>query len=99
MERHEEEQLDRICHCLSDPTRRRVFERLAVRPGATTGEVASAIRGVTRWTVMKHLAVLREAGLVQTLPEGRHRRHYRDRRALELLERWLRLQGDGTGTD
>jgi hypothetical protein len=38
---------------------------------------------------MKHLAVLREAGMIQTLPEGRRRRHYRDPRALGPLLDWL----------
>jgi DNA-binding transcriptional ArsR family regulator len=45
---------------------------------------------------MKHLAVLRDAGLVHSLEEGRHRRHYRDDAPLELLRRWLE-EGEDCG--
>jgi predicted transcriptional regulator len=38
---------------------------------------------------MKHLTVLREAGMIQTLPEGRRRRHYRIPGAFGDLQRWL----------
>jgi DNA-binding transcriptional ArsR family regulator len=89
--------LDGICHSLSDPTRRRILEVLAEQPGATTAELASSVRGLTRWAVMKHITVLRGAGLVQTLPEGRRRRHYRDTRGLALLDRWIRSQDVGSG--
>ena len=44
---------------------------------------------MTRWGVMKHLALLEEAGLVQTLPEGRRRRHFREAAALRPLSDWL----------
>jgi len=97
MGRSDEPQLDRICHCLADGTRRRLFEWLGTRPGSTTGELAASVRGLTRWTVMKHLTVLREAGLVQTLPEGRRRRHYRDTRGLATLDRWIRSQDPISG--
>jgi DNA-binding transcriptional ArsR family regulator len=46
--------------------------------------------------VMKHLAVLRDAGLVQTLPEGRRRRHYRVERGLEPLRKWMAEDTGGT---
>jgi DNA-binding transcriptional ArsR family regulator len=81
--------LDRICHALADATRRAIWARLGSHPGSTTAELASASPSITRWTVMKHLAVLRDAGLIQTLPEGRARRHYRDPRALAPLRDWL----------
>ncbi len=45
--------------------------------------------GMTRFGVMKHLAVLRDAGLIQTLPAGRRRHHYGVERALEPLREWL----------
>lgn len=83
------ELLDRLFSALGDPTRRRIIERLRDHPGATTGELAAAIRGMSRYGVMKHITVLRDAGVVQTLPEGRHRRHYRVERALEPLRDWL----------
>ncbi len=83
------DQLDRVCAALSDTTRRRLLQRLARSPGLTTGELTATAPRVTRWAVMKHIAVLRDAGLVQSLPEGRRRRHYRDERGLDALREWL----------
>jgi predicted transcriptional regulator len=88
--------LDRRFHALSDATRRGIWTRLGTHPGATTAELASGNPAVTRWTVMKHLAVLRQAGLIQTLPEGRARRHYRDSRALTPLRSWMDTEGAST---
>ncbi|MBA2570938.1 MAG: helix-turn-helix transcriptional regulator [Chloroflexi bacterium] len=85
--------LDRTLRALSDPTRRRIYEALGRRPGSTTSELATAEPRLSRWAVMKHLAVLRGAGLVQTLPEGRRRRHFRDDRTLAALREWLEAAG------
>lgn len=85
--------LDQLAHALSDPTRRALWVAIGRRSGATTAELADGHPQVTRWAVMKHLAVLRRAGLIQTLPEGRRRRHYRDVRALEPLTGWLAANG------
>jgi DNA-binding transcriptional ArsR family regulator len=81
--------LDDLLRALADPTRRRLFRTIADQPGITTGELAGVAPGMTRWSVMKHLAVLREARLVQTLYDGRRRRHYADRRALRPIADWL----------
>jgi DNA-binding transcriptional ArsR family regulator len=81
--------LDRLLRAVADPTRRRILRMLAQRPGLTTNEIAGRISGMTRWGVMKHLALLEEAGLVQTLPEGRRRRHFREAAGLAPLQEWL----------
>lgn len=81
--------LDRLLRALADPTRRRIFELLARRPGLTTSQVVDQVPGMTRWGVMKHIASLRDAGLVQTLPEGRRRRHFVESAALTPLREWL----------
>ncbi|MDP8905613.1 MAG: helix-turn-helix domain-containing protein [Chloroflexota bacterium] len=81
--------LDLVMRALADPTRRRLFRLLGARPGLTTHELAEQIAGMSRWGVMKHLAQLREAGLIQTFPEGRRRRHFREPAALAALEQWL----------
>lgn len=81
--------LDRLLRALADPTRRRILRLLAGRPGMTTNEIAGRVPGMSRWGVMKHLAVLTEAGLVQTLPEGRRRRHFREHGGLAPLRAWL----------
>lgn len=84
-----DEQLDELLRALSDSTRRRLYALIAQRPGSTTNELAAQTADMTRWGVMKHLAVLRAAGLIQTLPEGRRRRHYLERDALGALREWL----------
>jgi DNA-binding transcriptional ArsR family regulator len=81
--------LDDVLAALADPTRRRIFELLGDQPGLTTAQLASRFRAMTRWGVMKHLEVLRAAGLVQTLPEGRRRRHFREASPLAAIRAWL----------
>ena len=63
-------ELDRVWKALADPTRRAILDQL--RDGArTTTEIVDRVPGLTRFGVMKHLSVLREAGLVQSREEGR----------------------------
>jgi len=81
-------ELDRIFLALADPTRRRVLELLREREPRSTNELALAFP-LSRWAVMKHLDVLRAAGLVQTLPQGRRRLHFADRRPLGDAAAWL----------
>src|SRR5215211_4133418 len=82
-------QLDAVMSALADPTRRRLFRLLRATPALSTGELATRNQQMTRWGVMKHLAALREAGLVQSLDDGRHRRHYADTASIEILRQWL----------
>lgn len=63
--------LDPLFKALADPTRRQILALLRVRP-RTTGELAEAFPS-SRFAVMKHLAVLVEAGLVVPEREGRER--------------------------
>lgn len=93
--------LDAVLRALADPTRRQTYLWLRAQPGLTTNELASRIPAMTRWGVMKHLVVLRAGGLVQSLEEGRRRRHYADGAAVEPLRHWLAADSDapaGTGS-
>lgn len=81
--------LDLILRALADPTRRRILRLLAQRPGMTTNEVCDRVSGMSRWGVMKHLSLLTDAGLIQTMHEGRRRRHFREGSALAPLRAWL----------
>jgi DNA-binding transcriptional ArsR family regulator len=56
---------DVVFHALADPTRREVL-RVIARSGPTTLAELSAGLPISRQAVSKHLALLREAGLVQT---------------------------------
>lgn len=62
---------------LADPTRRRVFRRVASGPCSVT-EIARELP-VSRPAVSQHLRVLLDAGLVDVTRQGRERR-YRPRR-------------------
>ncbi len=81
--------LDAICRALADPTRRAILGRLGRAPGATTSELTTVSPTISRFAVMKHLEVLRRAGLLRSMDEGRRRRHYRETAALEPLRTWL----------
>ena len=81
--------LDEVLSALADPTRRSLFEAILSEPGITTSQLAARTTSVSRWGVIKHLAVLREAGLVQTMATGRLRRHYAERAALGSVHSWL----------
>ncbi len=64
------EDLDHVWKALADPTRRSILDLLRRRP-RNTNEIVERIPELSRFGVMKHLAVLRGAGLVQTREEGR----------------------------
>jgi len=89
MSDHDAARLDAICHGLADPTRRAILAHLAASPGATTAQLATVAPALSRFAVMKHLEVLRRAGLVRSMDEGRRRRHYREPTALAPLLAWL----------
>ena len=79
--------------CLSDPTRRQVFERLRTGP-RSVGALARGLP-VSRPAVSQHLKVLKDAGLVGDRSEGARRVYYIDPEGLGELRRWL----DGFWTD
>lgn len=61
--------LDAVFGALSDPTRRRIVERLARRP-LTIGQIASEFP-LTQPAISKHVRVLESAGLLERTIEGR----------------------------
>jgi DNA-binding transcriptional ArsR family regulator len=65
------QRLDRTFAALSDPTRRRILERLSRGPASIT-ELARP-RGMSLPGVMKHVRVLEGAGLVRSEKRGRMR--------------------------
>jgi len=84
-----EVRLDALGHAIADATRRRIVEHLRSHGGATTADLAALAPTVTRFAVMKHVEVLRRAGLVRTMADGRRRRHYLEPQALTPLRDWL----------
>jgi len=72
---------------LSDPTRRRVLERLAAGPRAV-GEIAAGLP-VSRPAVSQHLKVLKQAGLVNDRQDGARRIYAIDPKGLGAMRAWL----------
>jgi DNA-binding transcriptional ArsR family regulator len=74
---------------LGDPTRRLIFERIAVakRP-ASVGRLAAGL-SVSRPAVSQHLKVLRSAGLVTHEREGTRRMYRIDHRGIEAMRAYL----------
>ncbi len=66
------DKLDPVWKALSDPTRRAILDGLRDGPKTTT-EIVEEFPHLSRFGVMKHLEVLREADLVRTREEGRQR--------------------------
>jgi DNA-binding transcriptional ArsR family regulator len=73
--------------CLSDPTRRRVFEKLRAGP-LPVGVLARGLP-VSRPAVSQHLKALKEAGLVIDRSEGTRRVYFIDPDGLGELRRWI----------
>jgi DNA-binding transcriptional ArsR family regulator len=67
-----DDELDGVWKALSDHTRRSILDLLRNGPRTTT-EIVEAFPQLTRFGVMKHIDVLREAGLIHTREEGRQR--------------------------
>src|SRR5207302_3504762 len=67
-----EESLDQVWKALSDPTRRAILDFLRDRSRMTT-EIVESFPHLSRFGVMKHLEVLRQAQLVSTREAGRQR--------------------------
>lgn len=75
---------------LADPTRRHLLDLLFERDGRTLGELVTAVPGMTRFGVMKHLRVLEAAELVTTRRVGREKHHYLNPVPIRRLhDRWL----------
>jgi DNA-binding transcriptional ArsR family regulator len=72
---------------LADPTRRTIFERLAVQPSAV-GELARELP-VSRPAVSQHLKVLKDAGLVRDRAVGTRRIYHLDPSGIEGLRQYL----------
>jgi DNA-binding transcriptional ArsR family regulator len=72
---------------LADPTRRRIFERLARRP-RPVGELAEGLP-VSRPAVSQHLRVLADAGLVVATNDGNRRLYRVNPRGVDGMRSYL----------
>jgi DNA-binding transcriptional ArsR family regulator len=84
---------DTVFSALSDPSRRRLLESLAGRESASLTELAAGLP-VTRQAVSKHLAVLGEAGLVESTRAGRETHYFLTPQPLGEAMAWMERIGD-----
>jgi DNA-binding transcriptional ArsR family regulator len=79
--------LSLLFHALADPTRRSILTRLAETPARVTDLAGPT--GFRLPTVMRHLSVLEEAGLMTTSKDGRTRTCAIVPEALDPVRTWL----------
>jgi len=89
-DRDDDGALDAVFFALASEPRRRVLDVLKAEPGANVNRVAEHFEGeMTRFAVMKHLAVLEAAGLVIAQREGRDKRLWFNVVPIQWIhERW-----------
>src|ERR1043165_4567730 len=80
---------DQIWKALSDETRRTILDFLRSGPKPTTA-IVEQFPDLSRFAVMKHLDVLRQAALVVTREEGRQRINSLNSVPIRMIyERWV----------
>jgi len=80
---------DLLFKALADPTRRALFEQLSLK-GEQTVRLLTESSGVSQPAVSKHLALLRDAGLVRDRREGRETHYSAQPKALGPLLDWMK---------
>lgn len=88
-----EDEATKVFVALADPTRRLVLQCVADGDLATATTVASELT-ITRQGVLKHLTVLAEAGLVQSVRHGREVRFHAQPEPLRHTASWLSARAD-----
>jgi DNA-binding transcriptional ArsR family regulator len=73
---------------LSDPTRRRILERLRDGGEQPVGELVTALQ-LTQPAVSKHLRTLKDHGFVAVRPDAQRRLYRLRREPLLELDAWL----------
>ena len=81
------DELDAVLRALADPTRRAVVERLVKSP-AVVSELAAPFT-MALPSLMQHLGVLEQAGLITSRKDGRVRTVSLRPGALDVLHLWL----------
>jgi len=81
------DELDAVLRALADPTRRAVIERLAVAPAVVSDLAAPFDMALP--SLMQHLRVLENAGLITSNKQGRVRTVTLRPGALDVIHLWL----------
>jgi len=87
---NQSQSLDRLFHALSDPTRRAIVMRLSQGPASVT-ELSKPFE-MAMPTLLQHLRVLEDCGLIGTEKVGRVRTCEIKQQAFDATETWLQKQ-------
>jgi len=80
---------DLLFKALSDPSRRKLLDRLHAHDGQTLGQLCEHV-DMTRQGVTQHLDMLQAAKLVAAVRSGRERLHFLNPVPLQqIYERWI----------
>ncbi|MEQ1764899.1 MAG: metalloregulator ArsR/SmtB family transcription factor [Pyrinomonadaceae bacterium] len=84
-----------VFKALGDESRRKLLDLLFVKQGRSLNELEEHLP-MTRFGVMKHLKVLKAAGLVTTRKEGRETLHYLNAVPIQMVyDRWVSKYSKG----
>jgi DNA-binding transcriptional ArsR family regulator len=82
--------VDEVFRALADPSRRLLLDSLYASDGQALSSLCDELPVMSRFGVMKHLAVLEQAGLVTTQRAGREKLHFLNPVPIRLVyERWV----------
>jgi DNA-binding transcriptional ArsR family regulator len=82
----------RVFTALADPTRRSLLHKLAQGDSKTATTLATEYP-ITRQGILKHLALLEDAGLVAVHQRGREKRYTLTPEPLAEIDQWLKELG------
>ena len=86
------EPIDAIFRALSDPTRRKVLEKLARKP-ASVSELAEPF-DMALPSFVQHMRILEDSGLVSSRKDGRVRTFELAPKRMQVAETWLSRHRD-----
>ncbi len=86
--------MDEVFKALSDPSRRKILDIVRDQPGINVNDLAVNFE-VSRFSIMKHLRVLEDAGLIISKREWKDKKLYLNAVPLRMIyERWIKKYED-----
>ena len=85
-----------VFKALGDVSRRKLLDLLFLKNGRSLGELSAHLGEMTRFGVMKHLKILKQAGLVTTRRRGRETLHFLNPVPIQMVyDRWVSKYSKG----
>ena len=82
--------MQKVFRALGDPSRRKLLDVLLRKDGLTVSELDAVLPRVTRFSTMKHLRVLEQAGLISSRRVGKEKLHYLNPVPIRRIhDRWI----------